>query len=65
MGTGRPRQKSSHSATWSEPERNTRTGGEGWSLRNFYTSGGREKFLKHGDQVEILTLESFVAKANA
>jgi len=40
-------------------------GGEGWSLRNFYTSGGLEKFLKYGDQVEILTLESFVAKANA
>lgn len=40
-------------------------GGEGWSLRNFYTSGGLEKFLKHGDQVDILTLESFVAKANA
>ena len=40
-------------------------GGEGWSLRNFYTSGGLEKFLKYGDQVEILTLESFVARANA
>ena len=40
-------------------------GGEGWSLRNFYTAGGLQKHLKHGDQVEILTLESFVAKANA
>lgn len=40
-------------------------GGEGWSLRNFYTSGGLQKHLKHGDQVEILTLEAFVAKANA
>lgn len=40
-------------------------GGEGWTLRNFYTSGGLLKYLKHGDQVEILTLESFVARANA
>lgn len=40
-------------------------GGEGWTLRNFYTSGGLQKYLKHGEQVEILTLESFVAKANA
>ena len=40
-------------------------GGEGWTLRNFYTSGGLQKHLKHGDQVEILTLESFVARANA
>lgn len=40
-------------------------GGEGWSLRHFYTSGGLQKYLKHADQVEIVTLESFVAKANA
>lgn len=40
-------------------------GGEGWSLRNFYTSGGLQKFINYGDQVEILTLEAFVAKANA
>lgn len=40
-------------------------GGEGWSLRNFYTSGGLQNHLKHGDQVEILTLEAFVARANA
>jgi hypothetical protein len=39
-------------------------GGEGWTLRDFYTSGGLEKHLKHADQVEILTLESFVARAN-
>jgi hypothetical protein len=40
-------------------------GGEGWTLRNFYTSGGLQKYLKHVDDVEILTLESFVARANA
>lgn len=39
-------------------------GGEGWTLRDFYTSGGLQKYLKHGDQVEIVTLESFVARAN-
>lgn len=39
-------------------------GGEGWKLRDFYTSGGLQNYLKHGDLVEILTLESFVAKAN-
>lgn len=39
-------------------------GGEGWRLRNFYTSGALKKYLKSADSVEILTLESFVAKAN-
>jgi hypothetical protein len=38
-------------------------GGEGWKLRNFYT-GGLKQHLAHADKVEILTLESFVAKAN-
>lgn len=40
-------------------------GGEGWTLRNFYTSGGLKKYLDHDRDVEIITLESFVAKANA
>jgi hypothetical protein len=39
-------------------------GGEGWKLRTFYTSGGLQKHLVHADKVEILRLESFVAKAN-
>lgn len=39
-------------------------GGEGWSLRDFYTNGGLEKHLEYGDRVDILTLEGFVAKAN-
>lgn len=39
-------------------------GGEGWKLRSFYTSGGLSKHLSNADKVEILTLESFVAKAN-
>src|SRR3989442_616033 len=39
-------------------------GGEGWTLRNFYVSGGLKKHLLNSDQVEIVTLESFVARAN-
>jgi PD-(D/E)XK nuclease superfamily protein len=39
-------------------------GGEGWKLRSFYTSGGLRKYLRGADEVEVVTLESFVAKAN-
>ena len=39
-------------------------GGEGWSLREFYTNGGLEKHLEYADRVDILTLEGFIAKAN-
>jgi len=39
-------------------------GGEGWTLRNFYIAGGLAKHLLHADKVEIVTLESFVARAN-
>ena len=39
-------------------------GGEGWTLREFYVSGDLKKHLWHADKVEILTLESFVARAN-
>src|SRR2546429_4832904 len=39
-------------------------GGEGWRLRQFYTTGGLSKYLRGTDNVEIVTLESFVAKAN-
>lgn len=39
-------------------------GGEGWTLRDFYVSGDLKKHLSHADTVEILTLESFVARAN-
>jgi hypothetical protein len=40
-------------------------GGEGWKLRTFYTSGGLQSYLVLSGLVEIVTLESFVAKANA
>lgn len=39
-------------------------GGEGWTLRDFYTKGGLERHLEYADTVDILTLEGFVAKAN-
>jgi PD-(D/E)XK nuclease superfamily domain len=39
-------------------------GGEGWKLRKFYTGGGLKTHLTSADQVDILTLESFIAKAN-
>jgi hypothetical protein len=40
-------------------------GGEGWTLRNFYIGDGLKKYLGYADKVEILTLESFVGRANA
>jgi hypothetical protein len=40
-------------------------GGEGWTLRNFYVGDALKKYLAYADKVEILTLESFVARANA
>jgi hypothetical protein len=39
-------------------------GGSGWKLRTFYASGGLTKHLKMSGKVEILTLESFIARAN-
>jgi len=39
-------------------------GGEGWTLRPFYTSGGLKRFLVNSDRVEVVTLEGFVARAN-
>lgn len=39
-------------------------GGEGWTLRDFYVSGDLKTHLANTDRVEILTLESFIARAN-
>lgn len=51
-----------------EPERYSRAflvlGGPGWRLREFYTEGGLLPYFKHEDLVSILTLETFVARAN-
>ena len=40
-------------------------GGEGWKLRNIFVGEGLKKYLAYADKVEIVTLESFVAKANS
>jgi hypothetical protein len=39
-------------------------GGDGWTLRDFYTSGGLKAHLIHADRVQIVALERFVALAN-
>ena len=39
-------------------------GGDGWTLRDFYTSGGLNQYIQRADEVEVVTLERFVAKAN-
>ena len=39
-------------------------GGDGWRLRDFYTSGGLDQHLTHPELVSIVTLERFVALAN-
>ncbi|MBI4032748.1 hypothetical protein HY374_03520 [Candidatus Berkelbacteria bacterium] len=39
-------------------------GGEGWTLRDFYTAGGLQRHLTNPGKVNIMTLEAFVAKAN-
>jgi hypothetical protein len=40
-------------------------GGEGWTLRDFYTLNGLAKYLAYQESVEIMTLEAFVARANS
>lgn len=39
-------------------------GGDGWTLRDFYTTGGLQNHLTHADKVQVVTLERFVALAN-
>lgn len=39
-------------------------GGEGWRLRDFFVGGGLKDHLRYGHLVNIVTLETFVAKAN-
>ena len=40
-------------------------GGEGWTLRDYYTSGALAEHLRDAESVEIVTLEAFVALANS
>jgi len=39
-------------------------GGEGWRRRHFFVGEGLKKYLKNTEGVEIVTLESFVARSN-
>jgi len=39
-------------------------GGEGWTLRDFYTGGGLREHLRDAGSVKIVTLESFIGRAN-
>ncbi|MGH9309937.1 MAG: PD-(D/E)XK nuclease superfamily protein [Vicinamibacterales bacterium] len=40
-------------------------GGDGWSLRDFYTTGGLDRHLNNLGAVKIVTLERFIALANS
>lgn len=39
-------------------------GGEGWTLREYFLRGNIRDYLRNCDDVEIISLEGFVAKAN-
>ena len=39
-------------------------GGEGWTLRDYYTGGGLKKYLINSDNVEVIRLEAFVGRVN-
>jgi hypothetical protein len=39
-------------------------GGDGWTLRDYFTSGALREHLVHSAHVQVITLEKFVALAN-
>lgn len=39
-------------------------GGDGWTLRDFYTSGGLKRYLVNSEKVEVMKLEAFIGRAN-
>ena len=39
-------------------------GGDGWSLRDYYTSGALADHLVHASLVKVVTLEAFIRLAN-
>ena len=39
-------------------------GGSGWTLRDYYVSGDIRHYLRNCEPVEIVALETFVARAN-
>lgn len=40
-------------------------GGDGWTLRDYYTSGALSEHLTHAHLVRVVTLEAFVRLANS
>jgi hypothetical protein len=55
-------------AALADPGRYTRVylvlGGPAWTLRDFFTGGGLLPYLRHGELLSIVTLETFIARAN-
>ena len=39
-------------------------GGDGWTLRDYFTSGALDQHLIHADTVKVVTLEAFIRLAN-
>ena len=39
-------------------------GGEGWKLRDVYVAGVLKRYILNSERVDIVTLESFVGRAN-
>jgi hypothetical protein len=39
-------------------------GGDGWTLRDYYTSGALREHLIHAEHVRVVTLEAFIRLAN-
>ena len=39
-------------------------GGDGWTLREYYTSGALADHLRHASLVKVVTLEAFIRLAN-
>ncbi len=39
-------------------------GGPGWTLRRFYVNGGLHQYINKSENIHVVTLETFVAKAN-
>jgi hypothetical protein len=39
-------------------------GGEGWTLREYYVGGEIQRYLQNCEQVEVVSFETFVSKAN-
>jgi hypothetical protein len=39
-------------------------GGNGWTLRDYYISGGLSTYIRPLENIRIVTLEAFIALAN-